>query len=347
MSSQFAAIIKEAAERQVADVHFREDQAIYIRQGARLTKNMDIRVDVKKIREILFETLQERQKQALFRDLTLDYSYMVEGVCRVRGNMFFQRRKLSAVYRIIPATPPSPEALALPPAATEFCLKPRGLVIIAGPSGAGKSTTVAALVETINQKKTDHILTIEDPIEFVYEEKNCAITQREVGRHTSSFGAGLKHALRQDPDVVVVGDMRDLETVSTAITMAETGHLVISAVHTTGAAETVDRIINIFPPSQQEQIRTQLSLNVQGILSQILVDRADGKGRMAIFEVLYPTFALRNIIRKGDVNKLRAALETSSKDGSISLERSLQIAVDAGHISAETQDETLADLRGV
>ena len=344
--NEFDSIIKEAFDKRVSDVHLREDQQVYIRQGARLTRTLDQRVDPARVREIILGTLTEKEKKTLFSHLSLDYSYRVEGICRLRGNVFFQRRKMSAVYRLIPLTPPAPADLLLPPCAVDFAMRPRGLVVIAGPSGSGKSTTVSALVNAVNEKKHDHILTIEDPIEFIYHEKLCAITQREVGRNTLSFAAGLKYALRQDPDVVVVGEMRDLETVSTAITMAETGHLVISTVHTTGAAETIDRIINIFPPALQEQIRTQLSLNVQGILSQILVPRKDGNGRMAIFEVLYPTFAMRNIIRKGDVNKLRSAIETSSREGSISMERALDNACKAGQISEETMRETQAYLKG-
>ncbi|MBI3890191.1 MAG: PilT/PilU family type 4a pilus ATPase [Candidatus Wallbacteria bacterium] len=344
--SEFSEIIKEAFDKKVADVHFREDHSVYLRMGARMSKNLDYPIDLSRVRPMLFETLKPEQLALLQRDLSVDYSYEVPGICRLRGNLFFQRRKLSAVYRLIPLQPPSPEELLLPPSALDFAMRPRGMVVVSGPSGSGKSTTVAALVNAINHKKHDHILTIEDPIEFIYKEKNCCITQREVGRHTASFAAGLKYALRQDPDVVVVGDMRDLETVSTAITMAETGHLVLTSVHTTGAAETLDRIINIFPPALQEQIRTQLSLNIQGILSQILVPKKDGNGRMAIFEVMYPNFAMRNIIRKGDVAKLRAAIETSSREGSINLERALTEAAKAGHIAQETVKETLAYLKG-
>ncbi|MBI4865591.1 MAG: PilT/PilU family type 4a pilus ATPase [Candidatus Wallbacteria bacterium] len=344
--SVFAAIINEAFEKKVSDVHFREEHSVYLRQGARMSKNLDYPVDLTQIRPMLLETLNDEQRASLKKDLSVDYSYEVKGVCRVRGNLFYQRRKLSAVYRLIPLEPPTPEELHLPPAALDFAMRPRGLVVVSGPSGAGKSTTMSALVNAINHKKHDHILTIEDPIEFIYKERNCCITQREVGKHTGSFAAGLKFALRQDPDVVVVGDMRDLETVSTAITMAETGHLVITSVHTTGAAETLDRIINIFPPSLQEQIRTQLSLNIQGILSQVLVPRKDGAGRHAIFEVMYPNFAMRNIIRKGDVAKLRAAIETSSREGSINLERALNEAAKAGHIAPETVKETITYLKG-
>ncbi len=253
-------ILKAAVQKGASDVHFVIGQPPMIRQDGELKALTEFPVlSAEESRRMIYTLLSDEQRARFERDWELDFSVAVEGLSRFRANILVQKNGTEAVLRIIANKIPSPEDFQLPPVITDLANLPRGLVLVTGPTGSGKSTTLACLINMINQKRRCHILTVEDPIEFVYENKNSVIRQREIGSQSRSFGAALKHALRQDPDVVLVGEMRDLETIGAALTMAETGHLVLATLHTTDAAQTIDRIIDVFPAYQQQQVRTQLS----------------------------------------------------------------------------------------
>jgi twitching motility protein PilT len=273
--------------------------------------------------EIIGSMLGEEEKTAYDQNWEHDFAYEYGDRARFRVNVFRQRGTKAAVLRVIPTRVRSLEDLNLPPIIRDFCDRPRGMILVTGPTGSGKSTTLAAMIDYINANREEHIITIEDPIEFVHKNRKSLVNQRQVGADTQSFAGALKSALRQDPDVVLIGEMRDLETISTAITTAETGHLVLATLHTTGAAQTVDRIIDVFPPEQQNQIRMQVASNLQGIVSQTLIPKAQGKGRVAAFEILVPTNAIRNLIRDGKTHQIPAALQTGKNTGMVTLEQSL------------------------
>jgi twitching motility protein PilT len=288
----------------------------------------------------LIETLlTPKQSEVFHRDLELDFSYELPGVSRYRINVFQQRGNMGLVARAIPFRISTLEEIGLPPVCTEFCERPRGLVLVTGPTGCGKSTSLAAMINYINHSRSEHIVTIEDPIEFVYEDDKSLIRQRELGTDTRSFNQALKHVLRQDPDVILVGEMRDLETIALAITAAETGHLVFATLHTTDAVQTVDRIIDVFPTHQQQQIRVQLAVNLVGIISQSLLRRADNKGRVAAFETLVAVSAVRNLIREGKTFQLTSTIQTGTKQGMMSLDQSLARLASGGVVTKETARE--------
>ena len=245
------------------------------------------------IRKMLYDILSEEQRKRFENDLELDLSHAVDGVARFRVNVYRQERGESAAFRIIPSDCPTLAQLNMPPILAEMALKEKGLVLVTGPTGSGKSTTLAAMVNHINENKTSHVITIEDPIEFVHGSKNCLVHQRELGEHTRSFSAALRSALREDPDVILVGEMRDLETTSLAITAAETGHLVLATLHTNSAAKTIDRAIDIFPSDSRDQVRTMLSESILAIVAQALIPRRDGQGRVAALEILVATVAIQ------------------------------------------------------
>lgn len=281
----------------------------------------------------------EKEWEKFEKDLELDFAYTVSGISRFRVNIFQQRGSIGAVFRLIPSHVPTIDELGLPEAAKFLAMRPRGLVLITGPAGSGKSTTQAALIDYRNNEEECHIMTVEDPIEFVHQDKKGIVNQRQVGRDTLSFANGLKFVLRQDPDVILIGEMRDLETISLAVTAAETGHLALGTLHTTDAAQTVDRIINAFPIHQQQQIRMQLSVNLVGVISQLLLKRADGRGLVAAFEVMLVTSAIRNSIREGKTYQIPQILQTQTEQGMIIMERSLAKLVVNGIVST---DEALA-----
>ena len=259
-------------------------------------------------REVVFSILNDEQRKKFEVNKQLDFAYAIPGVARFRVNCFMQRGSVSAAFRLVPQEIPSLESLGGPSVLRELTQKPRGFVLVTGPTGSGKSTTLAAMIDVINRERQDHILTIEDPIEFLHQHKRSIVNQREVGSDAENFALGLKAALREDPDVILVGEMRDLETISTALTAAETGHLVFATLHTQSTAQTVDRIIDVFPPEQQGQVRTQLSIALQGIITQQLLPTADGMGRTVATEVLVPTPAIRNLIREGKTHQIYAAV---------------------------------------
>ncbi|MEO0226336.1 MAG: type IV pilus twitching motility protein PilT, partial [candidate division WOR-3 bacterium] len=281
------------------------------------------------------EILNKEQISEFHKEMELDFSYEIPGIARYRVNLFRQKGHTGMVFRLIPASIPTIDDLKFPPIIKEMAMRPRGLIIVTGPSGCGKSTTQAAIINHRNSNDTCHIVTVEDPIEFVHKNKKALITQREVGRDTLSFANALKFVLRQDPDVILVGEMRDLETISLSITAAETGHLVITTLHTTDSISTIDRIIDVFPAHQQNQIRMQLSLNLVGVISQTLVKRLDKKGRIAAYEILVATSPVRNLIREAKTHQLASILQTSQKQGMITLDTCLAQYVRSKIVSYE------------
>ncbi len=261
-------------------------------------------------KQLAYSVLTDAQKHRFEENLELDFSFGVKGLSRFRANIFNQRGAVGAVFRAIPYEIKSFEELGLPQVVKDLCAKPRGLVLVTGPTGSGKSTTLAAVIDKINKERHEHILTIEDPIEFLHNHKNCIVNQREVNADTRGFANALRTALRQDPDVVLVGEMRDLETIESALRIAETGHLTFATLHTNSAVSTINRIIDVFPPVQQAQVRAQLSLTLEGILCQTLLPKADGRGRALAMEILIPNAAIRNLIREDKVHQIYSMMQT-------------------------------------
>jgi twitching motility protein PilT len=274
-------------------------------------------------RTIIYRILSTEQQKQLETRRQIDFSYSIPGLARFRVNAYFQRAAVGAAFRLIPAEIKTLEELNMPPRLYEFAEKPRGLVLVTGPTGSGKSTTLASILDRINRTRHEHILTIEDPIEFLHWHRSCIVNQREIGPDASSFGEALRAALRQDPDVILVGEMRDLETISTALTAAETGHLVFATLHTQSAPQTIDRIIDAFPAEQQDQVRVQLAATLQGVVTQNLVPTADGRGRVAAIEVLIPDDAVRNLIRQAKIEQIYSVMQTSTSRGMMTMEQSL------------------------
>jgi twitching motility protein PilT len=292
-------------------------------------------LDAEAIRPLLYRILTTEQQKRLEIDRQIDLSYGVPGLARFRINCFLQRDALAAVFRVIPDKLKTMEELGLPEGVTNLTMKPRGLVLVTGPTGSGKSTTLAAMIDEINRTRHDHIITIEDPIEFMHQHKGCVVNQREIGTDATSFSAALRAALRQDPDVILLGEMRDLETVSTALTAAETGHLVFGTLHTQSAASTVDRMIDVFPAEQQEQIRAQIAGSLQGVVTQTLLPTTDGKGRVPALEIMVPDDAIRNLIRQAKVEQIYTYMQTGSRSGMQTMEQALADLVLAGAVSVE------------
>jgi twitching motility protein PilT len=257
------------------------------------------------------------------RDHELDFAYSVTGISRFRVNLYVQRGSVGAAFRAIPHAVRTLDELGMPEVLTRFAQLPRGLVLVTGPTGSGKTTTLAALLDLANRTRSSHIVTIEDPIEFLHHHKRSLVNQREVGADTGSFSTALRHALRQDPDIILVGELRDLETTSMALTAAETGHLVLATLHTRGAAQTIDRFVDMFPPHQQQQVRAQLSGALEGVVTQALCPRADGSGRTVVSEVMVATPAIRNLIREGKTHQIPSFMQSSSGDGMVSFDQHL------------------------
>ncbi len=273
--------------------------------------------------QLLYRILSSEQQKHLELNRQLDFSYSIPGLARFRVNVYFQRETIGAAFRLIPAELKTLEELGIPSSLHVLAEKPRGLVLVTGPTGSGKSTTLAAIVDEINRKRSEHILTIEDPIEFLHRHKRCIVNQREIGPDAVSFAEALRAALRQDPDVILVGEMRDLETISTALTAAETGHLVFGTLHTQSAPSTIDRIIDVFPAEQQEQVRIQLASSLEGVVTQALLPTSDGMGRVPALEILLPDDAVRNLIRQGKVEQIYSIMQTNTGRGMQTMEQSL------------------------
>ena len=295
------------------------------------------------IRELLYAVLTQKQRERFEDDFELDTSHSIPGVGRFRVNVLRQRDSVGAVMRVIPHEIVPLGALGLPDTVANFATLQRGLVLVTGPTGSGKSTTLASLIDVINTSKPVHIMTVEDPIEFLHHHKRAVVNQREVGEDTHSFAAALKHVLRQDPDVILVGEMRDLETIATALTAAETGHLVFATLHTQDAPQTVDRVIDVFPAHQQQQIRVQLATSLMGVVTQQLVPLAGGQGRTVAAEVMVATPAIRNLIREGKVHQIYSALQAGARFGMRSMDQSLAELVRTGRVTFDVAVERAAN----
>jgi len=273
--------------------------------------------------QLLYRILSSEQQKQLEIKRQLDFSHSVPGLARFRVNVYFQKESVGAAFRMIPDELKTLEELGIPATLHQLAEKPRGIVLVTGPTGSGKSTTLAALIDEINRNRAEHILTIEDPIEFLHRHKRCIVNQREIGPDATTFAEALRAALRQDPDVILVGEMRDLETIGTALTAAETGHLVFGTLHTQSAPSTIDRIIDVFPPEQQEQVRIMIANSLQGVVTQALLPTADGVGRVPSLEVLLPDDAVRNLIRQGKVEQIYSVMQTNTSRGMQTMEQSL------------------------
>ncbi len=336
MSFDFGSVLSKVIEGKASDLHLSPGFPPALRlQGKIVPLEGYPKLMPQETRDIVYSILNDAQRKKFENNQQLDFAYAVPGVARFRVNVFFQRGSISAAFRQIPHEIASLESLGLPPVLSEFARKPRGFVLFTGPTGSGKSTSLASLVDLINEEREEHILTIEDPIEFLHSHKKCIVNQREVGADAPDFALALRAALREDPDVILVGEMRDLETISTALTAAETGHLVFATLHTQSTAQTVDRIIDVFPPHQQQQVRMQLSIALQGIVTQQLIRTADGTGRVCACEVLVPTPAIRNLIREGKTHQIYSALQTSGALGMQTMDSHLAQLVRQGRITSQ------------
>jgi twitching motility protein PilT len=289
--------------------------------------------------QLIYRILSTEQQKRLEVERQIDLSYSVSGVARFRVNVFFQKGALGAAFRLIPYKILTLEELRLPGSLHEMAQKPRGLVLVTGPTGSGKSTTLAALIDEINRNRAAHILTIEDPIEFIHRHRKCLVNQREIGTDARGFAEALRAALREDPDVILLGEMRDLETIATALTAAETGHLVFATLHTRGAAATIDRIIDVFPAEQQAQVRAQLAASLEGVVTQTLLPTADGQGRVAALEILIPDYAVRNLVRQRKLEQIYSVMQTGTGRGMQTMEQGLCELVLRGTLSTETAVE--------
>jgi twitching motility protein PilT len=306
-------LLKTLVELNGSDLHIATDTPPQVRVHGHLRRLEHPTMLPAETKQLIYSVLTDAQKKRFEETKELDFSFGIKGLARFRCNVFNQRGAVGAVYRLIPEKIRSFGDLGLPQVLATLAERPRGLVLVTGPTGSGKSTTLAAMIDKINAERHDHILTIEDPIEYIHQHKSCLVNQREIHSDTDSFSNALRAALREDPDIVLIGEMRDLETVEAALKIAETGHLTFGTLHTNSAAQTINRIIDIFPASQQSQIRTQLSLVLEGIVCQALLPKADGQGRVASLEILIPTPAIRNLIRDDKVHQIYGAMQTGQE----------------------------------
>jgi twitching motility protein PilT len=335
-SMKIEELLRLMVDRGASDLHLRVARPPTLRiDGALQIVEGVSNITPSYLRGALEHVTNENQRQNFYNELELDLAYSIPGVARFRINAFMQRDTISMAFRRVPFVVPTIEELGLPSICKSLALKPRGLVLLTGRTGTGKSTTLAAIIDHINKNESRNIITIEDPIEYVFQDDKSMIAQRDLGSDTKSFGNALRHVLRQDPDVILVGEMRDLETIATAITAAETGHLVLSTLHTPSAPQAVDRIIDVFPPHQQEQIRLQLSLVLEGVLSQVLLRRASGRGRVAAVEIMLGTDAVRNIIRESKIEQMPTYMQTGSQFGMQTMDQALQNLVKSHVVTAE------------
>ena len=348
MDFDFAEVLLHVMEVDASDLHLTAGSPPMIRQRGSLSALDYPNMTPQQVREVIYSILTNDQRQKLETDWQIDLAYSIPGKARFRVNAFFQRDSIGAAFRLIPSEMPELDTLGVPKVLRDLTKKPRGFVLVTGPTGSGKSTTLAAMLDVINKERREHIMTIEDPIEFLHRHQNCIVNQRELGADAKSFGLGLKAALRQDPDVILVGEMRDLETISTALTAAETGHLVFATLHTQDTAQTVDRIVDVFPPEQQHQVRVQLSVALEGIVTQQLLPTADGLGRVPACEVLVPTPAVRNLIREGKTHQIYSALQTGGSHGMQTMDAAMADLVRQNKITrelAEQRSSTPEELR--
>ena len=327
-------LLMHVLENRSSDLHLTVGAHPTVRQNGHLAPLEDFpKLTPQVIQKTMYAIMSQKQREKFEEELELDFAYSVPGKARFRVNLYKQRDAVGAAFRLIPYEIKKLEDLGVPPAVANFAMLPRGFVLVTGPTGSGKSTTLASVVDLANRNRRDHIMTVEDPIEFLHSHKGCLVNQREVGEDTWSFKNALKHVLRQDPDIILVGEMRDLETIEIALTAAETGHLVMATLHTQDAAQTIDRVIDVFPPSQQQQVRVMLSGALQGVVCQQLVKTADGKGRVVAAEVMVATPAIRNLIREGKTHQIYSALQAGAKHGMSTMDSNLAQLVKQGKIT--------------
>lgn len=330
-----------SVQKKASDVHLTYDSPPILRIDGKLTvTNKDV-LSREELKKVIYGMLTDNQKEVFERDRELDFSLSLSGMDRFRVNIHLQRGSVEAAFRRIPIFIPNMSELGLPPIIADMARKPNGLVLVTGPTGTGKTTTLASLINLINEEKESVIIMIEDPIEYVHFNKKSIIKQREVYRDTNSFPEALKRCLRQDPDIIVVGEMRDLETISTALTAAETGHLVLATLHTPDAPQTIERIIDAFPPHQQQQVKLQLSSALQAVVSQLLLPKADNSGRVLATEVMVVTPGIRNLIREQAIEQIPTAIQTGSAYGMNTMDKSLQKLYQEGTITYETAMENV------
>src|SRR5213596_1535251 len=327
-------LLEIVLDRGASDLHLTAGAPPTIRLHGDLIRLVDYPIlSPRALQGMIYAILPQKMRERLEGELELDMSYALPGKARFRVNVYFQRDSLGAAFRLIPYEIKSVESLGLPSVVSDLARYPRGFVVVTGPTGSGKSTSLAGMVDIVNRERSAHIMTVEDPIEFLHKHQQCIVNQREVGADTHSFAQALKHVLRQDPDVILVGEMRDLETISTAITAAETGHLVFATLHTQDAPQTIDRIIDVFPPHQQQQVRVQLSTTLQGVVTQQLIPTIDGQKQAVACEVLITTPAVRNLIREGKVHQIYSVMQAGGRFGMQTMDSSLAALVKSGKIS--------------
>ncbi|HEV8523787.1 MAG TPA: type IV pilus twitching motility protein PilT [Terriglobales bacterium] len=337
MNLTLSDLLKKMVDMEGSDLHVTTNSPPQVRVHGHLTPLDMPPLTAAETKQLAYSVLTDAQKHRFEENLELDFSFGLKGLARFRGNIFNQRGATAAVFRVIPYEIKSFQHLGLPGVVSRLCEKPRGLILVTGPTGSGKSTTLAAMLDKINCERHDHIITIEDPIEFVHSHKSCLVNQREVHSDTKSFSSALRAALREDPDVVLIGEMRDLETIESALRIAETGHLTFGTLHTNSAASTINRIIDVFPSHQQSQIRAQLSLVLEGILCQALLPKAGGHGRVMAMEILVPNAAVRNLIREDKIHQVYSAMQSGQdKFGMQTFNQSLATLYMNKQISLET-----------
>jgi twitching motility protein PilT len=337
-------LLEIVLERGASDLHMTAGAPPTIRLHGDLIRLVDYPIlSPRALQGMIYAILPQKMRERLEQELELDMSYALPGKARFRVNVYYQRDSLGAAFRLIPYEIKTVESLGLPSVVADLARYPRGFVVVTGPTGSGKSTSLAGMVDIVNRERSAHIMTVEDPIEFLHKHQQCIVNQREVGADTHSFAQALKHVLRQDPDVILVGEMRDLETISTAITAAETGHLVFATLHTQDAPQTIDRIIDVFPPHQQQQVRVQLATTLQGIVTQQLLQTADGRSRAVACEVLICTPAVRNLIREGKVHQIYSIMQAGGRFGMQTMDQALANLVKEGKISQQLAYERSHD----
>jgi len=329
--------LKEMVERGASDLHISAGLPPMIRLRNKLVPLEFPPLSAQDTAKLCYSVLTQSQKQRLEEEQEIDFSFGLRGLSRFRANLFTQRGSIAGAFRAIPQEVPSFEVLGLPRVVEELCKKPRGLVLVTGPTGSGKSTTLAAMIERINSTRQEHIVTVEDPIEYLHRHKKCIVNQREVHQDTKSFHAALRSVLRQDPDVVLIGEMRDVETIEAALTVSETGHLTLATLHTNSCVQTINRIIDVFPADQQPRVRTQLSFVLEGVLAQLLLPSRDGTRRVMAMEALVPNAAVRNLIREDKVHQLYTQMQVGqTSSGMITMNQSLAFLCQKGLISSES-----------
>jgi twitching motility protein PilT len=339
MSLNLRSLLEEMIERDASDLHLTSGERPKLRvDGDIVDANVDVVLNPKDTLQLAYSVLTEAQKKRFELDDELDFSFGIQNLARFRGNVFKQRGCVAMVLRMIPFSVRTFEDLGLPAVSAKLAERPRGLILVTGPTGSGKSTTLAAMLDKVNKERRGHIITVEDPIEFIHRHQSCIVNQREVGTDTKSFANALKYALREDPDVILVGEMRDLETIAAALTIAETGHLVFATLHTNSAAESINRIIDVFPSNQQSQVRAQLAFVLEGVVTQTLLQRAKGRGRVMCAEIMVATPAIRALIRDDKIHQIYSALQSGKKHGMQTMADAIYQAYMAREVS---RDEAL------